>query len=644
MLLPRPASIFVLLAGLLPLHAEALPREATVPPTATAEIPAYRSPTQKEQAKALRSALEAVRLGAPVNTRNKQGMTALMLAASAGDDEAFMELVISGADVHLEAPGKISMLMLAAAGGSEGIFNRMLNYVALNAAQTDANGTPLFHYACMGGNEAIAQRVQQAGGNPFAVNRKGHGAILYAARSGNTNLFHNLLNRGARPLLRTKDGYNLLIAAAQGGNYNIVQTALHMGIPADTQDHAGNTALMAAARYAPAEVVDLLLRKGANPAARDKRGINAAMLAAAVGNAESCLRLGGSIDMPPDNDGRTLLLYAASGGSRTLLRSLLQNTPQLTEKEIPALHAAIAAGHTSAAFELAARLPRLSREELHSIPVNSLDDAIIFCTFVAEHAKSTMDRSTAELLMRQVVAAGNNPKALSAPEQSAMGRTPLQNAISGRFSGFVRFLIAQGADINATDRHGKTALMTATETGNYHIAKILLKAGANPNTMDHAGYTPIILSAKYGNTAIFLLLTEHGANPNRHRNGGPTALQAAMAAGPRGRDILNILSGTPTLPTTRTQAYTELCQAMEQQNTEHFRRILAAWPEPDAATPQGYTLLMHAAEHPCNESFMRHLISLGANVNARDQHGFSALFYAHSDAKKEILRQAGATE
>lgn len=571
-------------------------------------------------------------------------MTALMLAASAGDDEACMELIISGADVRLEAPGKISLLMLAAAGGNESVFNRVLNYMPLHASETDNNGTPLFHYACLGGNESIVRRVQQAGGNPFAVNRKGHSAILYAARSGNSNLFHNLLSRGARPLLHTKDGYNLLIAAAQGGNYTIVQTALNMGIPAHTQDNAGNTALMAAARYAPTEVIDLLLRKGANPAARNMRGINAAMLAAAAGNAEGCLLLGGNVDMAADKDGRTLLLYAASGGSRTLLRTLLKNTTQLTEKELPALRLAIASGHTSAALELAARMPRLSREELHSIPLDSQDDAIIFCTFVAEHAKSAMDRSTAELLLRQVVAAGNNPKALSEPEQSAMGRTPLQNAISGRFPGFVRFLIAQGANINTPDRHGKTALMTATETGNYQIVKMLLKAGATPNAMDHAGYTPIILAAKYGHTAIFHLLAEHGANPALYRNGGPTTLQAAIAAGTPGQEIVNILSGTPTLPTTRTQAYAELCRAMDQHHTEQFRRILTAWPEADAANTHGYTLLMHAAESNCDESFLRHLISMGANVHAKDRHGFTALFYAQTEAKKDILRQAGATE
>ncbi len=644
MAFPRPVSLLTTLAALLPLHAEVQPSEDTPPPHAPAAEHPRRNPTQKEQAKALYRAMEAVRMGTPTDTRNKQGMTALMLAAAAGDDEAFMELIIAGADVRLQAPGKISMLMLAAAGGNESVFNRVLHYMPLHATQTDNNGTPLFHYACMGGNEAIVQRVQQAGGNPFATNKKGHGAILYAARSGNSNLFHHLLNRGARPLLRTQDGYNLLIAAAQGGNYSIVQTALNMGIPAHTQDNTGNTALMAAARYAPTKVIDLLLRKGANPAARDSHGINAAMLAAAAGNAEGCLLLGGKADMEADKDGRTLLLYAASGGSRTLLRTLLKDTAQLTEKELPALRLAINSGHTAAAFELAARMPGLSREELHSIPLDSPDDAIIFCTFVAEHAKSAMDRSTAELLLRQVVAAGSNPKALSEPEQSAMGRTPLQNAIGGRFPGFVRFLIAQGANVNTPDRHGKTALMTATETGNYQIVKILLKAGANPNAMDHSGHTPIILSAKYGHTAIYNLLAEHGANPALYRSGGPTALQTAIAAGTRGREIVNILSGTPTLPTNRAQAYTELCRAMDQHNAEQFRRILTAWPDADAANAQGYTLLMHAAESNCNESFLRHLISMGANVHAKDKHGFTALFYAQSAAKKDLLRQAGATE
>lgn len=600
---------------------------------------------QRQHARRLRSAMENIRLGAPIEARNKQGMTALMLAAAAGDENIFFELLhVYSANINAEAPGRVNMLMLAAAGGNIKIFSTVQRMLPGAEKLTDSNGTPLYHYACLGGNEEIGNILLRAGADTYALNRKGHSAILYAARGGNVHLFHTLLNRGAKPLLLTRDGYDLLMAAAQGGEFALVQTALDMGVLPNRADANGNTALMLAAANASADIVALLLHKGANPAARNKQGVNAAMLAAAAGNTDACLMLGGAADMPPDNAGRTLLVYAAAGGSRFLVRHLLSQGANAEDNNRLALRTAIAAGHTNVALELAVHLPNIAAGELHRIPIKSLDDAIAFSSYLAEHSKTPTEKGIAEALLQQMLTAANNPGSLSSPGNDPRGRTPLQNAVTGHFHSFIIFLIEEGVDINAKNKYGQTALHTAVEVGGYDTVKILLRAGANPNIISNDGYTPLILAAEYADLAIFNLLMDHGARPDLYRRGGISALQAAMGAGADAQEIVNRLTGRPTLPISAEEAYTALCHAMDENNPALFRRILAARPEPDLTDSEGNTLLMRAVSTNCSDTFTEILIRYGANVNIRNRYGFTPLLYAGSDSKRTLLKNAGAVE
>lgn len=598
---------------------------------------------QRRQARNLQVALEHLKLGSPTDFRNRQGMTPLMLAAMSGEAETFEYLLMHGANPRLQAPGKVTMLMMAAAGGNMEVFNRVLQYMRADSRITDTVGTTLFQYACLGGNEELCSYILREGGDAFVVNKMGHSAILFAARGGNVELFHNLLGRGANPKLLTRDGFDLLMAAAQGGELQLVQTALNMGFSPKRADAAGNTALMAAASHAPVEVVAMLLRQGAEPDARNKKGVSAAMLAAAAGNAEACHLIGAKADTAPDAAGRSLLVYAASGGSHTLVRHLLQQGADPAAKDRLALRTAVAAGHTYAALEIAAHLPNISRHDLHSIPLRTIDDAIAFSSFMAERCKDPADKAVATALMQQMLRASADPAALSHPaEDDAQGATPLQNAIAGRFYSFFVFLLEEGADVNACNAQGKTALMTAVELGDYTAVKRLLQAGANPNAMDRSGYTAIIIAAEYADYATFNLLAEHGAKTDLYRRGGPTALQSAMSAGPDGQELVNRLMGRPTRPTTRAEAFAQLCKALEEDNRTAFERLLRDWPEPDAANAEGTTLLMLAASGDCPAFYVQHLVNKGANVNATDSHGFTPLMYAKTQEKRDILRKAGA--
>ena len=63
----------------------------------------------------------------------------------------------------------------------------------------------------------------------------------------------------------------------------------------------------------------------------------------------------------------------------------------------------------------------------------------------------------------------------------------------------VRALLEHGADVNAAQADGMTALHWAAETSNAALAEMLLYAGANVSAVTRIGqYTPLHLAAKAG--------------------------------------------------------------------------------------------------------------------------------------------------
>ncbi|HTD85830.1 MAG TPA: ankyrin repeat domain-containing protein [Candidatus Binatia bacterium] len=72
-------------------------------------------------------------------------------------------------------------------------------------------------------------------------------------------------------------------------------------------------------------------------------------------------------------------------------------------------------------------------------------------------------------------------------------------------------ILARGADINARNAHGVTALMRAASRGRAKMVCALLEHGADPNTSRNDKFTPLMLAAFFGHEDIVKILVEHGA-------------------------------------------------------------------------------------------------------------------------------------
>src|SRR5919108_6125633 len=110
--------------------------------------------------------------------------------------------------------------------------------------------------------------------------------------------------------------------------------------------------------------------------------------------------------------------------------------------------------------------------------------------------------------------------------------SPVADAAMRRDIERVRLLLQQGADVNAPQGDGMTALHWAAEHGDAELARMLIYAGARSAPVTRiGGYTPLHLAGKAGSAAVVTLLLEAGAEPNTRTSSGATALHFAAASG-----------------------------------------------------------------------------------------------------------------
>jgi ankyrin repeat protein len=100
--------------------------------------------------------------------------------------------------------------------------------------------------------------------------------------------------------------------------------------------------------------------------------------------------------------------------------------------------------------------------------------------------------------------------ALSALEQGQINYSLLDAAKRGDIAE-IKELLKNGADINAKNNDGETALMQAVIFWHKDVCALLLEKGADMEAKDKVGWTPLTRAISYGNADAIKLLLDSGA-------------------------------------------------------------------------------------------------------------------------------------
>jgi len=131
---------------------------------------------------------------AHLNTRNKNGETALSIAAFSGEFPYVKRLVEAGAEVNFYgwAP-----LAYAAYNGHAEIVAYLIKHGAEVDAMTENGSTALF-FAARFGHEAVVDTLLENKADPTITNERDETAVDWAVKSGNTSIEDKLRAAGGR--------------------------------------------------------------------------------------------------------------------------------------------------------------------------------------------------------------------------------------------------------------------------------------------------------------------------------------------------------------------------------------------------------------------------------------------------------------
>lgn len=120
------------------------------------------------------------------------------------------------------------------------------------------------------------------------------------------------------------------------------------------------------------------------------------------------------------------------------------------------------------------------------------------------------------------------------------GRTPLMLAAAWGRPEVIRILIEHEPDVNLRDVHGNTALLFAAQRKGSEPAGWLLYKGADVNATNDDGNSPLIYAVQTGDSTLVYFMLAFGAHVNTKNNMGRTALMEATLAN-HGKAILWLL-------------------------------------------------------------------------------------------------------
>ncbi|MGV3722210.1 MAG: ankyrin repeat domain-containing protein [Actinomycetota bacterium] len=226
-----------------------------------------------------------------------------------------------------------------------------------------------------------------------------------------------------------------------------------------------------------------------------------------------------------------------------------------------------------------------------------------------------------------------------APARAGKPAPELFFAIGMGDAGAVKALLAKGANPNATNTIGMSALMIAANTGNLDVVQSLLEAGAQVNYNSPFG-SPLLFAAYECKPQVVRLLLARGAEASAQRPDRISVLMLAARAG--NPEVLKLVLLKKTdIAATDTHGSTALSYAARMGNTEAARLLLEAGAKVDAADVDGWTPLMHAAVNG-HAMAAELLLQKGANPSARDKKGRTPLLLAasfgdHPEAARVLL-------
>lgn len=225
------------------------------------------------------------------------------------------------------------------------------------------------------------------------------------------------------------------------------------------------------------------------------------------------------------------------------------------------------------------------------------------------------------------------------PNDTSGGQPPLMHLTGDATVEFVRRLIGLGFDVKDHDNSGRSVLMHAARFSTFAVVKELIDAGAKIDERDNEGNTVLMSAAENSDTSILKFLIKSGVSVDRKNDDGDSALSLAAKDG-QGENLKVLIDAGATVDLGQDDLNEALLLVARSEDAGTLKVLLKLGAKANAKD-EDTTVLMLAAEHSTPEG-IKALIDAGAEVDAVDGSGWTALMHANEAENVRVLLNAGA--